>query len=390
MRPAPTSTEPATATELALRRRPLAPPCAAWLQELEVQRRLAPRTCAMYRDALVRLQQFAAEAGVELHKVAPHHVRRWAAALHGQGLAPRSIAIHLAAWRGLYRSWCKQSELSQLLAARQAARAAAGVATTTTTASGTAPKSVAASVSATGAHAPSASAALAAAAPAPIPLNNPVEGLRAPKAKRPLPKALAVDQAVSLAEHERSEAHPNFDPVLEARDHAIVELLYGAGLRVAELCSLDYPGSPSSAGWLDLDSADAHVLGKGSKRRSVPLGGKAIEAVRTWLAHRPAMANDGEPALFTSRRGSRLTDGQLRRRLAERARDAGLPSHVHPHMLRHSYASHLLQSSGDLRAVQELLGHAQISTTQVYTRLDFQHLAKVYDAAHPRAKTKAE
>ncbi|MEY2686034.1 MAG: hypothetical protein RL375_232 [Pseudomonadota bacterium] len=383
MRPPPASIEPATTFEVALRRRPLAPPCATWLQELEVQRRLAPRTCAMYRDALVRLQQFAAEAGVELHKVAPHHVRRWAAALHGHGLAPRSIAIHLAAWRGLYRSWCRQSELSQLLAARQAARAAAGASTSAAETGAGAMSGTAASARTTASRTDPGTALLST-----VPLNNPVEGLRAPKAKRPLPKALAVDQAVSLADHERSEAHPNFDPVLEARDHAIVELLYGAGLRVAELCSLDYPGSPTSAGWLDLDSADAHVLGKGSKRRSVPLGGKAIEAVRNWLAHRPAMANDGEPALFTSRRGSRLTDGQLRRRLSERARDAGLPSHVHPHMLRHSYASHLLQSSGDLRAVQELLGHAQISTTQVYTRLDFQHLAKVYDAAHPRAKRK--
>jgi integrase/recombinase XerC len=339
-----------------LRARPLEPPCARWLQELQVQRRLAERTCAMYRDALVRLQDFAAQAHVELHRVEPHHVRRWAAQLNAQGLAPRSIAIHLAAWRGLYRSWCRQT-------APLPGRGSSASATSTASATS--------------------------AAPAPNPLNNPVDGLRAPKARRPLPKALAVDQAVSLAEHERSQAHPNFDPVLEARDHAIVELLYGAGLRVAELCSLDHPGSAASVGWLDLASGDTHVLGKGSKRRSVPLGGKAIEAVQTWLEHRPALANEGETALFTSRRGSRLTDGQLRRRLAERARDAGISTPVHPHMLRHSYASHLLQSSGDLRAVQELLGHAQISTTQVYTRLDFQHLAKVYDAAHPRAKKKA-
>jgi integrase/recombinase XerC len=130
------------------------------------------------------------------------------------------------------------------------------------------------------------------------------------------------------------------------------------------------------------------VLGKGRKRRSVPVGTKALEALARWLEARPQMARGDERALFVSRRGTRLTAGQLRGRLAAQAQDAGLPTHVHPHMLRHSFASHLLQSSGDLRAVQELLGHASISTTQVYTKLDFQHLAKAYDAAHPRAKRK--
>ena len=259
-------------------------------------------------------------------QVRPHHVRRWAAQLHGQGLGPRSIAIHLAAWRGLYR-WLGRDG-----------------------------------------HVPA----------------NPVDGLRPPKNGRPLPKALAVDQAVALAEH-HDEAT---DPLLDARDHAITELLYGCGLRVAELVGLDLRASSTAAGWLDLQAGDAQVLGKGSKRRLVPVGAAAIESVQAWLAVRSQMARPDEPALFVSQRGTRLTDGQLRRRLAQRARSAGLASHVHPHMLRHSYASHLLQSSGDLRAVQELLGHAQISTTQVYTRLDHQHLAKVYDAAHPRARRK--
>jgi integrase/recombinase XerC len=141
-----------------------------------------------------------------------------------------------------------------------------------------------------------------------------------------------------------------------------------------------------AVGWIDLDDATAHVLGKGSKRRSVPVGRAALAALRAWLEQRAALVRGDEAALFVSRRGTRLTASQVRSRLKAAAIAAGVPTHVHPHMLRHSYASHLLQSSGDLRAVQELLGHASIGTTQVYTKLDFQHLAKVYDAAHPRAK----
>jgi integrase/recombinase XerC len=305
---------------------PLGDTSLAFLQHLQVQRRLADRTLTMYGAALLRLEHAAAAQQLELIAVRPHHVRRWAATLHGQGLGPRSIAIHLAAWRGLYRWLGREGRVGA----------------------------------------------------------NPVDGLRPPKAGRPLPKALAVDQAVALAEHHDTTT----DPLLDARDHAMTELLYGCGLRAAELIGLDCVAGPGAAGWIDLDSGDAQVLGKGSKRRIVPVGPPAVAAVQTWLAVRGQMANADERALFVSRRGTRLTDSQLRRRLAQRAQSAGLVSHVHPHMLRHSYASHLLQSSSDLRAVQELLGHAQISTTQVYTRLDHQHLAKIYDAAHPRAKRK--
>jgi integrase/recombinase XerC len=144
--------------------------------------------------------------------------------------------------------------------------------------------------------------------------------------------------------------------------------------------------SGSAAGWIDAGDASAHVLGKGSKRRSVPVGGPALKALEAWLAQRGSLAHADEPALLVSQRGTRLTASQIRSRLKQRAVRAGVPTHVHPHMLRHSFASHLLQSSGDLRAVQELLGHANITTTQVYTKLDFGHLSKVYDAAHPRAK----
>ncbi len=299
----------------------------AFLTHLRVERRLAERTLAMYREALLRLQAFAEAPKVELRRAQPHHVRGWVAQLRLKGLAPRSIAIALAAWRGLYRWWGRQGAVAV----------------------------------------------------------NPVEGLRPPKAPKPLPKALSVEQAVALAQHETQHT----DPALAARDRAIGELLYGSGLRIGEILGLDLVAGADARGWVDIADATAHVLGKGSKRRSVPVGGPALEALRAWLAQRPALADAGEPALFVSRRGTRLTANQLRNRLQAQAQQAGLPTRVHPHMLRHSFASHVLQSSGDLRAVQELLGHASISTTQVYTKLDLQHLAKVYDAAHPRARRKA-
>jgi integrase/recombinase XerC len=208
--------------------------------------------------------------------------------------------------------------------------------------------------------------------------------VRAPKSAKPLPKALSVDHAVALADH-HGEAG---DPRLAQRDHAIVELLYGCGLRLAEVLGLDLRAGRAEGGWIDAAEATAHVFGKGSKRRSVPVGRAAQEALAAWLACRGELAVPGESALFVGARGRRLSASALRAGLRQLALAAGLPTHVHPHMLRHSFASHLLQSSGDLRAVQELLGHANIATTQVYTQLDFQHLAKVYDAAHPRAKRK--
>ena len=223
--------------------------------------------------------------------------------------------------------------------------------------------------------------------------HNPVLDVRAPKAPKPLPKALGVDDAVRLAEFDNAGA----DPWLEARDAALVELLYGCGLRVGELAGLDATPNADTQrlgrGWVDLQAGEAHVFGKGSKRRSVPVGRAAIAALHTWLALRAApFGGEGsarlDAALFVGQRGARLTAQSIWLRLRQRSQQAGLTTPVHPHMLRHSFASHLLQSSGDLRAVQELLGHANITTTQVYTRLDFQHLAKVYDAAHPRARRK--
>jgi integrase/recombinase XerC len=302
------------------------PDVARHLEHLRVQRRLADRTMALYGDAFMRLQSCAAAAAVALREVQPQHVRRWAAQLHARGLASRSIALVLSAWRGLYR-WLGREGVVTL---------------------------------------------------------NPVDGVRAPKASRPLPKALSVDQSVQLASYRDDRS--GGDAVLDARDHCIVELLYGCGLRIAELVGLDVCASAQARCWIDAGGAEAHVIGKGSKRRMVPIGRAALESVQQWLALRGTLARPDEAALFVSRRGTRLTPSQVRTRLKARALKAGLPTHVHPHMLRHSFASHLLQSSGDLRAVQELLGHANITTTQVYTKLDFQHLARVYDTAHPRAK----
>ena len=220
--------------------------------------------------------------------------------------------------------------------------------------------------------------------------HNPVQDVRAPKAPKPLPKALGVDDAVRLSDYAESGA----DPWLEARDIAMVELLYGCGLRVGELVGLDAAPGPDTErlgrGWIDLQGAEAHVLGKGSKRRSLPVGAAALQALQAWLQLRATPFAPGalDTALFVGQRGKRLSAQSVWLRLRQRSQQAGLTTPVHPHMLRHSFASHLLQSSGDLRAVQELLGHASITTTQVYTRLDYQHLAKVYDQAHPRARRK--
>lgn len=203
---------------------------------------------------------------------------------------------------------------------------------------------------------------------------NPASGLRAPRAPRRLPASLTPDETARLL-----EAGSN-GPV-ECRDRALFELVYSSGLRLAEVLALDL-------GDVDLRERIVRVVGKGAKTRVVPVGAKAVDAIVRWLDVRGPLAGADEPALFVSRTGRRLSPRSVQTRLARRAVAQGLGTHVHPHMLRHSFASHILQSSGDLRAVQELLGHAAISTTQIYTHLDFQHLAKTYDAAHPRARKK--
>jgi integrase/recombinase XerC len=316
------------------------PLVSRYLDHVRFEKRLAERTCSLYQLDLTRLAEMAAASQVPLLQVQNGHVRRWVAQMHSAGRSGRGIALILSGWRGFY-TWLGREGL--------------------------------------------------------IPL-NPVADVRAPRVAKPLPKALGVDEAVQLAEHEED----NDDPWLEARDAAMVELLYGCGLRIAELTGLDVVASTEAAragrGWIDLQNAEVQVQGKGSKRRTVPLGRAAIDALTHWLAVRPqltGMLTQPTPgvssialALFPGRHGTRLTPRGVAQRLKRRSLLAGLSTPVHPHMLRHSFASHVLQSSGDLRAVQELLGHANISTTQVYTRLDFQHLAKTYDAAHPRAKRK--
>jgi integrase/recombinase XerC len=312
---------------------PLHPQAQRYLDHVRFEKRLAERTCALYLQDLLKLQAWAQAAGLDLMAVEPHHVRSWLARMNQGGRSARGIGLILSGWRGFY-----------VWASREGLIAA-----------------------------------------------NPVLGVRAPKAGKPLPKALTVDQAVRLAEHRSPRDGSDKSRWLDVRDAAMAELMYGSGLRVGELVGLDINGGGEAKGWLDLSEGMAHVLGKGSKRRSVPLGHATIQALQTWLACRElGLGQDpaAPQALFIGWGGTRLTPASVWGRLRQRALQAGLDVAVHPHMLRHSFASHILQSSGDLRAVQELLGHAQITTTQVYTRLDFQHLAKAYDAAHPRARRK--
>jgi len=205
--------------------------------------------------------------------------------------------------------------------------------------------------------------------------NNPCVGLRAPKAKKSLPHALSPDEAARMMDIPE-------DDKLATRDKAIFELFYSSGLRLAELTSL----APADVNFSD---ATVRVTGKGAKTRVVPVGSQALAALKQWLEKRASLVKEGAAALFVNRNGTRLTARAIQYRMKAWALRLGLAANVHPHVLRHSFASHVLQSSCDLRAVQEMLGHASISTTQVYTHLDFQYLAKVYDAAHPRAKKKS-
>ena len=303
-----------------------------YLDHVRYEKRLALRTCELYEQDLKKLAENAMRSNTDLWQVEPFHIRQWMSQMHSGGRSPRGIGLILSGWRGFY-AW----------AAREAFVKA-----------------------------------------------NPVQGIRPPKSAKPLPKALPVDQAVQLAAHRSPKSQESLRMVwLQARDAALIELMYSSGLRVAELVGLNLNGSDAANGWIDLQEGLAHVLGKGSKRRSVPIGSAARDALQAWIECRAngILPGAGSPqALFLGWGGSRLTPQSVWLRLRRQSRLAGLDLAVHPHMLRHSFASHLLQSSGDLRAVQELLGHANISTTQVYTRLDFQHLSRVYDASHPRAK----
>jgi integrase/recombinase XerC len=207
-------------------------------------------------------------------------------------------------------------------------------------------------------------------------LDNPCVGLRAPKSPKMLPQALSPDEAVRLV-------NLPADTPEALRDKAMFELLYSSGLRLAELVDCDVATLRA-----DMLAGEVRITGKGNKTRIVPLGQFAIAALNAWLVVRDQLAHAGEPALFVGARGNRISHRVVQLRMKQWGIRQGITSNVHPHLLRHSFASHVLQSSGDLRAVQEMLGHASISTTQVYTHLDFQYLSKIYDAAHPRAKKK--
>lgn len=312
----------------------------AYLADLKTQRKLSPHTLAGYGRDLAELSAFAdtLEDKSALAAMSHFHIRRLASQLHAKGLNPRSIARKLSSWRGFFNWLSGQTALA----------------------------------------------------------SNPVDGIKAPKRDKPLPKALAADDAVQLV----SKTHPgkNPDSASQQCNRAMFELLYSSGLRVSELVGLDVRYSQEaghvSSGWIDFDAGEVTVTGKGSKRRSVPIGKPAMQALADWIAVRPALIKnalgDGRFALFLSERGTRISPRVVQVRLKAHAQALGIPADVHPHVLRHSFASHVLQSSGDLRAVQEMLGHASIAATQVYTSLDFQRLAQVYDAAHPRAKKRRE
>lgn len=308
-------------------------PIAAYLDELEHVRRLSAHTLRGYTHELDELKKLA--NGRPLEAVTPADVRGAVARAHAGGLTARSIAHRLSAWRAFYRWLAGRIELDA----------------------------------------------------------NPVAAVRAPKRAKTLPKALSVDDATKLMEAPGVTARAGegaADSLEACRDHAMLELLYSSGLRLAELVGLDVHyvkrDGYESAGWLKRDAAEVEVHGKGDRHRVVPVGKKALEALDAWLAVRGVWVKHDDAPLFLSVRGNRMAPGVVRERVKRAAVAAGIPANVHPHVLRHSFATHLLQSSGDLRAVQELLGHASISATQVYTSLDFQHLAKIYDNAHPRAK----
>lgn len=324
-------------------------PIDTFLDRLRHERAYSVHTLGAYRTDLAELLELMRSGQVEAstpHGPSPqwgsldeHRVRRWVAKASAQGLAPRSIARRLSAWRGFF-DWLLERGVI---------------------------------------------------------MTNPVRRVRAPRSPRLLPRALAPDQAVQLVGAPYPE-QGSADGFEAARDRAIFELLYSSGLRLSELVSLDvrhFDSTPNrSRSWLELEEAELVVTGKGSRMRRVPVGREAITALGDWLKVRAAFlsATPGADsrALFLGRRGGRIGARMVQSRIGARARQTGIEVPVSPHVLRHSFASHLLQSSGDLRAVQELLGHASIASTQIYTALDFQRLAAVYDAAHPRARRSSE
>ena len=309
-----------------------------YLDTLTGQRQLSDQTVINYRRDLEELIELANQT--KLATLSSSDIRRFTSKLHAKGLNPRSISRKLSAWRGFSR--LIEENLTSA---------------------------------------------------------NPVEDIHAPKKNKPLPKALSVDDAVRVVASTSEKEAVEQDRATLLCNHAMFELLYSSGLRVSELTSLDIHAIKDtgyrSASWINLEEKEVTVTGKGNKTRIVPIGDAAVHAIRNWLLTRetlidPSLQQEHTNALFINSRGRRISPRTVQLRLKSHANALGLPVSVHPHVLRHSFASHILQSSGDLRAVQEMLGHSSIASTQIYTALDFQRLAQVYDAAHPRAKTKNE
>jgi integrase/recombinase XerC len=312
----------------------MTPAALEWVERfrryLSTERRLSAHTDSAYARDLAALVKFCDRAGLSGWKALDtQHIRTFAAHSHAKGLGPRSIQRRLSAVRSFYEFLLREAHGTAAAGGRRAGRVT----------------------------------------------HNPAHDVRAPKAARRLPHTLDADQMARLL------AIPPGDG-LTARDRAIMELLYSSGLRLAELVSLDVPS-------VDLKDRMVRVIGKGGKARLVPVGRAAVDALKAWLKERATLIRAGETGLFVGRTGRRLGARAVQLRVAYWARRQGLGVHVHPHLFRHSFASHLLESSGELRGVQELLGHADISSTQIYTHLDFQHLARIYDATHPRARRKA-
>ena len=309
----------------------------AWIerfrQYLMTERRCSPHTVAAYTRDLQALVSYCDRTGLESWTALDSgHLRSFAARLHAGGLGPRSIQRRLSAVRSFYEFLRREAHALRSGAAERSDS-----------------ESEVARIR-----------------------SNPGQDVRAPKAARRLPQTLDADQMARLLEIPAGEP-------FATRDRAIMELLYSSGLRLAEIVGLDL-------GHLDLRDRTVHVLGKGSKARVVPVGRVAIRALEPWLVERAGLVRTGELALFVGRSGRRLGRRAIELRVAHWARRQGLAPNVYPHLFRHSFASHLLESGAELRGVQELLGHADIATTQIYTHLDFQHLARIYDATHPRAR----
>ena len=310
---------------------PLTTDIQSFIDYLRHEKQSSSHTISNYNRDLQQFQLWLQDSGLKRWTdVKQHHVRQYIASRHRQGVAAKSLQRHLSSIRSFYQYLLRENLAD----------------------------------------------------------NNPAQGVRAPKVKRKLPSTMNVDEINQLLK-------PQSNDSLDIRDMAMMELMYSSGLRLSELVSINIQDLPA-----DMDELE--VTGKGNKTRIVPIGQFAREAIQHWLKHREemaaaissrcfsqcCMAAASEPALFVSKRGSRISTRAVEQRLSKQAVLHASNQHLHPHKLRHSFASHLLESSGDLRAVQELLGHANISTTQIYTHLDFQHLAQVYDQAHPRAKRK--